>query len=221
MTDLLDLRSLLDLIVACNDDDAVWKTYGWVWAQEGDAASVGFHPQTRHGDDATDDGDGEPEPPITTSPRLWLYLEAITLAGILDVQKQSRPLSGLDDYAQALDYYSQHDTFLDHGEPAPRDREEADRRGLSPGLYAAFDLTLETVESAQRKAAASLVAEVKALSVGEALAQVRALPLAVACNVDRATSAALQARFAAIGLALQVTGYRSFPWQDRVQTQAG
>ncbi|MET4617932.1 hypothetical protein ABIA71_003534 [Stenotrophomonas sp. 2619] len=221
MTDLLDLRSLLDLIVACNDDDAVWKAYGWVWAQEGDAASVGFHPQTRRGDDVADDGDGEPEPPITTSPRLWLYLEAITLAGILDVQKQSRPLSGLDDYAQALDYYSQHDTFLDHGEPAPHDREEADRQGLSSGLYAAFDLTLETVESAQRKAAASLVAEVKALSVGEALAQVRALPLAVACNVDRATSGALQARFAAIGLALQVTGYRSFPWQDRVQTQAG
>lgn len=103
MTDLLDLRGLLDLIVACNDDDAVWKTYGWVWAQEGDAASVGFHPQTRRGDDATNDGDGEPEPPITTSPRLWLYLEAITVASILDVQKLSRPLSGLDDYAQALD----------------------------------------------------------------------------------------------------------------------
>lgn len=213
MTDLLDLRGLLDLIVACNDDDAVWKTYGWVWAQEGDAASVGFHPQTRRGDDATDDGDGEPEPPITTSPRLWLYLEAITVASILDVQKLSRPLSGLDDYAHALDYYSQHDTFLDHGEPAPRDREEADRQGLSPGLYAAFDLTLETVEPPQRKAAASLVAEVKALSVGEALAQVRALPLAVACSIDRASSDHLQARFAAIGLALQVTRYRSFPWQ--------
>lgn len=80
-------------------------------------------------------------------------------------------------------------------------------------MYAAFDLTLETVEPAQRKAAASLVAEVKALSVGEALAQVRALPLAVARNVDRAASAELQARFAAIGLALQVTRYRSFPWQ--------
>jgi hypothetical protein len=213
MTDLLDLRGLLDLIVACNDDDAVWKTYGWVWAQEGDAASVGFHPQTRRGDDATDDGDGEPEPPITTSPRLWLYLEAITVASILDVQKLSRPLSGLDDYAQALDYYSQHDTFLDHGEPAPRDREEADRQGLSRGLFAAFDLTLETVEPAQRKAAASLVAEIQALSVGEALAQVRALPLAVACNIDRAASDHLHARFAAIGLALQVTRYRSFPWQ--------
>jgi hypothetical protein len=214
MTDLLDLRRLLDLIVDCNDDDAVWNTYGWVWAQEGNAASVGFHPQARRDHDASDDGDGEPAPPITTLPRLWLYLEAITVAGILDVQKQSRPLSGLGDYAHALDYYSQHDTFLDHGEPAPRDREEADRQGLSPGLYAAFDLTLETVEPPQRKAAASLVAEVKALSVGEALAQVRALPLAVACNIDRAASDHLQARFAAIGLALQVTRYRSFPWQS-------
>jgi hypothetical protein len=35
----------------------------------------------------------------------------------------------------------------------------------------------------------------------------------VACNIDRAASAALQARFAAIVLPLQVICYRSFPWQ--------
>ncbi|WP_314404305.1 DUF7716 domain-containing protein [Stenotrophomonas rhizophila] len=215
MTELLTLTQTLEAIAACSDDGQVWARHAWVHASDGDARQARFW---LAGHDAEEDADGVH--PFAAAHGLTHYLEGATFADVLSVQKRQQPFSIVDDYARALDHYSEEDAFLErpglsmaYGDAPQEELARARAEGLSPGLYAAFDLTLETVEPAQRKAAASLVAEVQALSVGEALAQVRALPLAVACNIDRAASDHLQARFAAIGLALQVTRYRSFPWQ--------
>ena len=217
MTALLTLTQALEAIAACSDDGQVWERHALVHASDGDARQARFW---LAGHDAADAEDAEGVHPFAAAHGLRHYLEGATFADVLSVQKRQQPFSTVDDYARALDHYSEEDAFLErpglsmaYGDAPQEELARARTETLSPGLYAAFDLVLETVEPAQRKAAASLVAEMKALSVGEALAQVRALPLAVACNIDRAASEQLQARFAAIGLPLQVTRYRSFPWQ--------
>lgn len=218
MTALLTLRQTLDAIAACSDDDQVWQRYAWVHANDQDVLTATFW---LAGQDADDEEDADGVPAFAAAHGLRHYLEAATFADVLCVQKRQRPLSSLDDYARALQHYHQQDAFLERpglsmaqGDAPPDERAAARAAGLSPGLYAAFDLVLATLTQEQVKAAASVVAAVMGVSVGAALPLLRALPLTVASNVDRTTCATLQHRFAAIGVTLQVTGYRSFPWQQ-------
>ncbi|WP_260400226.1 hypothetical protein [Xanthomonas sp. F10] len=138
---------------------------------------------------------------------------------MLDVQKRQCPLSTLQDYAQALAYYAEYDAFLQVegvdealGE-ADEDAWEAARAlGVGPGIFASFDLVLARCPPEHLKPVAQQVARLLECPIRQALAACRAGPLTVGEALDRRRAAAIAADVAALGIRLQVQGYKAFPW---------
>ncbi|KRG64449.1 hypothetical protein ABB26_07440 [Stenotrophomonas humi] len=223
MIELLDLRQTLDAIAACNDDGQVWERYGWVHATDGGALAARFWLPPSE-EEAWDEDDE-----VAVAARglgLSPFLEPATFADVLDVQKRQRPLSTLEDYARALDYYAEYDAFLQVpgmdealGEASAAEQDAAQVMGVGPGIFASFDVVLVACPAEHMKGAASRVATLLAIPVGEALARCRMLPLALGQHLDRVRCGEVQAPFEELGATLQIHAYRPFPW--RAEPNAG
>ncbi|HEL3256734.1 TPA: hypothetical protein UMF52_002050, partial [Stenotrophomonas maltophilia] len=218
MIELLDLQQTLHVFAACNDDDEVWNAFGWVMASNEDLLAARLWLPSSS-DEALDD-DGE-RSAASAAMGLFPYLEPATFADVLDVQKRQRPLSSLQDYAQALAYYAEYDAFqqvegIDEalGEAGAEEQVEAREAGMGAGIFASFDLTLKACSEGQIKAAAQRVARLLEIPVGEALARCRALPLVLGEALDRRRAQAIKDDFEAIGATVQVHGFKPFPWMD-------
>lgn len=218
MIELLDLQQTLHVFAACNDDDEVWNAFGWVMASNEDLLAARLWLPSSS-DEALDD-DGE-RSAASAAMGLFPYLEPATFADVLDVQKRQRPLSSLQDYAQALAYYAEYDAFqqvegIDEalGEAGAEEQVEAREAGVGAGIFASFDLTLKACSEGQIKAAAQRVARLLEIPVGEALARCRALPLVLGEALDRRRAQAIKDDFEAIGATVQVHGFKPFPWMD-------
>ncbi|MCF7749555.1 hypothetical protein KQ945_02260 [Bacillus subtilis subsp. subtilis] len=216
MIALLDLRQALDAFAACNDDHDAWASFGWVHVTEGDLMAARFWLPAD--EDTAFDEDGE-VPADAQALDLSAYLEPATFADVLDVQKRQRPLSSLQDYAQALMHYAEYDAFLEVegvdealGEAGAAEQDAARAGGVGPGIFAAFELTLAGCADGQINATAQRVAHLFDIPVGQALARCRALPLVLGAALDRRRAQAIKDDFADIGVSLQVRGYKPFPW---------
>lgn len=215
MIELLDLRQTLEAFAACNDDHAAWERCGWVHATDASVLVAQFW--LAPSDDGGDDEDDLQMAARTLG--LSELLEAATFADVLDVQKRQRPLSMLDDYARALEHYSEHDAFLQVegvddalGTAPAAEQDIALALGVGPGIFASFDLVLATCPPAHLKDVARRVAAQLQIPLGQALPRCRALPLLLGERLDRRRASALASDFSAIGVPLQVRGYRAFPW---------
>ncbi|WP_267102858.1 DUF7716 domain-containing protein [Xanthomonas sacchari] len=216
MIPLLTLRETLDAFAACNDDGHVHEAFGWVHATGEDPLQARFWLPP---DEATAVGDDDTPPAAARALGLAPYLEPATFADVLDVQKRQRPLSTLYDYAQALAYYAEYDAFLQVegvdealGE-ADEDAWEAARAvGVGAGVFASFDLVLARCPPECVKPIAQQVAHLLDWPIGQALAACRAGSLTVGEALDGLRAAAIAADFAALGVPLQVQGYKAFPW---------
>lgn len=214
MTDLLTLGQVLEAIAGCSNDREVWDRYGWVYATDGDERDARFWLSDH--DAEHDDARVEA---FAAQHALSTYLEAATFADVLDVQKRQRPLSTLDDYAQALAYYSEYDAFaqvagIDEalGEATAEAQQAARALGVARGIFAAFDVALVQCPAAAVKEAARLTAAVRGIPLGQALPLCRALPVELGRDLERARATAMVAEFQAAGIALEIRGYRAFPW---------
>ena len=223
MIELLDLRQTLDSFASCNDDDEVWARYGWVYASNGGALNASFWLPASEAEAFDDDE----LPTAARALGLSSFLEPATFADVLDVQKRQRPLSTLEDYAAALDYYAEYDAFLQVpgidealGEASDVEQAAALAMGVGPDIYASFDVVLAQCPAQHVKDAARQVAALLAVSIGEALAACRDLPVCLGEQLDRKRCAGIVAAFDAFGVPLQVRGYKPFPWSD-VPTPAG
>ncbi|MCR8716338.1 DUF7716 domain-containing protein [Stenotrophomonas indicatrix] len=218
MIELLDLQQTLHAFAACNDDDEVYASFGWVHATDDDLLQARFWLPAD--EDAAFDDAGE-VPEAMQARGLSACLEPATFADVLDVQKRQRPLSSLQDYAEALAYYAEYDAFLQVdgveqalGEADAAEQVAARAAGVGPGIFAAFELTLAACASGQIKGAAQRVAQLLDIPVGEALARCRALPVLLGEALDRRRAQAIKDDFEAIGATVQVRGYKPFPWMD-------
>lgn len=218
MIELLDLQQTLHAFAACNDGDAVWNAFGWVMASGEDLLAARLWLPSSS-DEALDD-DGE-RSATSAAMGLFPYLEPATFADVLDVQKRQRPLSSLQEYAQALAYYAEYDAFqqvegIDEalGEAGAAEQAAAREAGVGTGIFASFDLTLKACPEGQIKAAAQRVARLLEIPVGEALARCRALPLVLGEALDRNRAQAIKDQFEAIGATVQVHAFKPFPWMD-------
>ncbi|MEN5368337.1 hypothetical protein ABE571_18335 [Stenotrophomonas sp. TWI273] len=216
MTNLLSLGQTLEAIAGCSNDREVWDRYGWVYATDGDERDAVFWLSDH--DAEHDDARVEA---FAAQHALSTYLEAATFADVLEVQKRQRPLSTLDDYAQALAYYSEYDAFaqvagIDEAldQASVEDQQAARVRGVGPGIFATFDLALVQCPASMVKDAARIVAAVLDVPVGQELAWCRALPMDLGRDLERMRAAAIAAPFQAAGIALEIRGYRAFPWMD-------
>ncbi|MBW8776867.1 MAG: hypothetical protein JF596_18200 [Stenotrophomonas sp.] len=216
MNELLDLQQTLQAFAACNDDDEVWDTFGWVMASGENLLEARLWLPSSS-DEALDD-DGE-RSAASAAMGLFPYLEPATFADVLDVQKRQCPLSSVQDYAQALAYYAEFDAFqqvdgidVALGEATVEDQAAAREVGVGAGIFASFDLVLGACPELQVKAAAQRVARLLEIPVGEALARCRALPLVLGEAPDRRRAQVIKDDFTAIGATLQVRGYKPFPW---------
>ncbi|MGB5905800.1 MAG: hypothetical protein WBG87_00055, partial [Stenotrophomonas maltophilia] len=218
MIELLDLQQTLHAFAACNDDDEVYASFGWVHATDGDLLQARFWLPADEEAAFDDDSD---VPAGARALGLSAYLEPATFADVLDVQKRQRPLSTLADYAQALAYYAEYDAFqqvdgIDEvlGEAGAEKQAAARGSGVGTGIFASFDLILNACPEGQIKAVAQRVAHVLEIPVGEALARCRSLPLALGERLDRNRAQAIKDDFDAIGATVQVHGFKPFPWMD-------
>jgi ribosomal protein L7/L12 len=218
MIELLDQQQTLHAFAACTDAEEVWNAFGWVMASDEDLLAARLWLPSSS-DEALDD-DGE-RSAASAAMGLFPYLEPATFADVLDVQKRQRPLSSLQDYAQALAYYAEYDAFqqvegIDEalGEAEAAEQVAARAAGVGTGIFASFDLTLRACPEEQIKAAAQRVARLLEISVGEALACCRALPLVLGKALDRRRAQAIKDDFDVIGATLQVQGFKPFPWMD-------
>lgn len=218
MIELLDLQQTLHAFAACNDDDAVWTTFGWVMVNDEDLLAARLWLPSS-GDEALDD-DGE-RSAASAAMGLFPYLEPATFADVLDVQKRQCPLSSVQDYAHALAYYAEFDAFqqvdgidVALGEATAEAQAAARDAGVGAGIFASFDLVLCACPELQVKAAAQRVARLLEIPVGEALARCRALPLVLGEALDRRRAQAIKDDFTAIGATLQVRGFKPFPWME-------
>lgn len=218
MIRLLDLRQTLDAFAACNDDDEVWGSFGWVHASGGNLLEARFW--LPPDEETAFDDDGE-VPAAARALGLSTYLEPATFADVLDVQKRQRPLSVLEDYARALEHYAEYDAFLqvegidEALDAAPVAEQDAARAaGVGSGIFASFDLVLAACPDGQVKLVAQRAARLLEIPVGEALARCRALPLVLGERLDRRRAEAIDADFAALGVPLLVRGYKPFPWSQ-------
>jgi len=218
MIELLDLQQTLHAFAACNDDHAVYHSFGWVHATDGDLLQARFWLPP---DEETAFDDDSEVPADARALGLSTYLEPATFADVLEVQKRQRPLSSLAEYAQALVHYHEYDAFqevegIDEalGEATAADRAAARDAGVGAGIFASFDLQLLACADDQLKATAQRVAHLHEVPVGEALACCRALPLLLGQALDRNRAQAIKDEFEAIGATVQVQGFKAFPWMD-------
>lgn len=218
MIELLDLQQTLHAFAACNDDHAVYQSFGWVHATDGDLLQARFWLPP---DEETAFDDDSEVPADARALGLSTYLEPATFADVLEVQKRQRPLSSLAEYAQALVHYHEYDAFqevegIDEalGEATAADRAVARDAGVGVGIFASFDLQLLACADDQLKATAQRVAHLHEVPVGEALARCRALPLLLGQALDRNRAQAIKDEFEAIGATVQVQGFKAFPWMD-------
>ncbi|WP_312738275.1 hypothetical protein [Stenotrophomonas sp.] len=218
MIELLDLQQTLHAFAACNDDHAVYQSFGWVHATDGDLLQARFWLPP---DEETAFDDDSEVPADARALGLSTYLEPATFADVLEVQKRQRPLSSLAEYAQALVHYHEYDAFqevegIDEalGEATAADRAAARDAGVGAGIFASFDLQLLACADDQLKATAQRVAHLHEVPVGEALACCRALPLLLGQALDRNRAQAIKDEFEAIGATVQVQGFKAFPWMD-------
>lgn len=218
MMELLDLRQTLDRIAACNDEDEVFNSFGWVHATDGPLLTARFWLPAS--EEAAFDDDHQ-VPAAARALGLAGCLEPATFADVLDVQKRQQPLSTVADYAHALAHYSEMDAFLELegvddtlGDADTAAQQAARAVGVGRGIFASFDLVLATCADDQIKAVAQRVARLLNVPVGEALARCRHLPLALGEGLDRQRAQVIVADFASIGVPLQVTGWKPFPWMD-------
>lgn len=218
MIELLDLQQTLHAFAACNDDDEVHGSFGWVQATDDDLLQARFW--LPPDEDAAFDEDSE-VPAEARALGLGTFLEPATFADVLDVQKRQRPLSSLRDYAQALAYYAEFDAFqqvdgvdVSLGEATAEDLAAARDAGVGAGIFASFDLVLCACPQLQAKAAAQRVARLLDIPVGEALARCRALPLVLGEALDRNRAQDIKDQFEGLGATVQVHGFKPFPWMD-------
>lgn len=218
MIELRDLQQTLHAFAACNDDHAVYQSFGWVHATDGDLLQARFWLPP---DEETAFDDDSEVPADARALGLSTYLEPATFADVLEVQKRQRPLSSLAEYAQALVHYHEYDAFqevegIDEalGEATAADRAAARDAGVGAGIFASFDLQLLACAEDQLKATAQRVAHLHEVPVGEALARCRALPLVLGQALDRNRAQAIKDEFEAIGATVQVHGFKAFPWMD-------
>lgn len=218
MIELLDLQQTLRAFAACNDDHAVYQSFGWVHATDGDLLQARFWLPP---DEETAFDDDSEVPADARALGLSTYLEPATFADVLEVQKRQRPLSSLAEYAQALVHYHEYDAFQEVegidgalGEATAADRAAARDAGVGAGIFASFDLQLLACADDQLKATAQRVAHLHEVPVGEALACCRALPLLLGQALDRNRAQAIKDEFEAIGATVQVQGFKAFPWMD-------
>ncbi|MGE8258974.1 MAG: DUF7716 domain-containing protein [Stenotrophomonas sp.] len=218
MIELLDLQQTLHAFAACNDDHAVYQSFGWVHATDGDLLQARFWLPP---DEETAFDDDSEVPADARALGLSTYLEPATFADVLEVQKRQRPLSTLAEYAQALVHYHEYDAFqevegIDEalGEATAADRAAARDAGVGAGIFASFDLQLLACADDQLKATAQALAHLHEVPVGEALACCRALPLLLGQALDRNRAQAIKDEFEAIGATVQVQGFKAFPWMD-------
>ncbi|WP_295519368.1 hypothetical protein [uncultured Stenotrophomonas sp.] len=218
MIELLDLQQTLHAFAACNDDHAVYQSFGWVHATDGDLLQARFWLPP---DEETAFDDDSEVPADARALGLSTYLEPATFADVLEVQKRQRPLSSLAEYAQSLVHYHEYDAFqevegIDEalGEATAADRAAARDAGVGAGIFASFDLQLLACADDQLKATVQRVAHLHEVPVGEALARCRALPLLLGQALDRNRAQAIKDEFEAIGATVQVQGFKAFPWMD-------
>lgn len=222
MIELMDLRQTLDSIASCNDDGEVWERYGWVHATDGGALTAHFWLPASE-EEAFDE---DALPAAARALGLSSFLEPASFADVLEVQKRQRPLSSLQDYAQALDYYAEYDAFLQVpgidealGEAPAAAQAAAREAGVGPGIFNSFDVVLAACPPPQLKDAARQVALHLSLSIAEAHARCQRLPLCLGEQVDGRRAAALVTAFAAAGIPLQVRGFGPFPWSAEPSVQ--
>ncbi|MDY4282257.1 hypothetical protein [Xanthomonas sp. LF06-19] len=84
--------------------------------------------------------------------------------------------------------------------------------GVGAGVFASFDLVLARCPPECVKPIAQQVAHLLDWPIGQALAACRAGSLTVGEALDGLRAAAIAADFAALGVPLQVQGYKAFPW---------
>ncbi len=82
MIELLDLQQTLCAFAACNDDDAVYASFGWVHATGGDLLQARFW---LPGDEDAAFDDGGDVPAEARALGLSTFLEPATFADVLDV----------------------------------------------------------------------------------------------------------------------------------------
>jgi hypothetical protein len=215
MSELLTLRETIETIVSCFDDGDVWDRYAWVYTdRDGPLTACRFYVSSS--DEETDlliDEDGEGLPLVAAEHALSHYLEAVTFADVLIVQKRQRPLSTLEDYARALDHYVRVDAFLELGEATETDIEAALQANLATGLYTEYDLVLAECPAPRVGEVARAVSALFSLSIAEALSLCRQLPLSLGRRVNALECGQIERRFAALSLPLQKVTHRALPWQ--------
>lgn len=205
MFKLNSFRETVEAIAACSDDAALWDRYAWVYVQ-GDKALLdsSFHLVSNLDEDEFRVLDFGSQYDLSSC------LEAATFADVLWVQKRQQPHSSLEDYAIALEYYSEQDTFLDV--PGGDDPKAAEP-GLARELYAEYDLFLAECTPDRLGVAALQVSAVLEINIASALQGCRALPLCLGERMTGDQCMQIEARFSALSIPLQRVTHRSFPWQ--------
>ncbi len=206
MFKLISFRETVEAIAACSDDRALWQRYAWVYV-EGDKALL----ESRFYLVSNIDEDDERRLlDFADRHDLSSCLEAASFADVLSVQKRQQPHSSLEDYAIALEHYSEQDAFLEV--PGGDDPKPAEP-GLSRDLYAEYDLFLAECAPDRLTVAAREVSTVLEINIANALQGCRALPLCLGERMTGDQCMQIEARFSALSVPLQRVTHRSFPWQ--------
>ena len=206
MFKLISFRETVEAIAACSDDRALWQRYAWVYV-EGDTALLDsrFYLVSNF-----DEDDERRVLDFADRYDLSSCLEAASFADVLSVQKRQQPHSGLEDYAIALEHYSEQDAFL---EVPGGDTPKAAEPGLARDLYAEYDLFLAECARDRLTVAAREVSAVLEIDIANALQRCRGLPLCLGERMTGDQCRQIEARFSALSVPLQRVTHRSFPWQ--------
>lgn len=207
MFKLKSFRETVEAIAECSDDRALWNQYVWVYV-EGDTALLDSRFYLVSRDDEDEDERRVSE--FRARHDLSSCLEAATFADVLSVQKRQQPHSSLEDYAIALEHYSEQDAFLEvPGGDEPKPAEP----GLARDLYAEYDLFMAECAPDQLSVAAREVSAILEINIASALEGCRALPLCLGERMTGDQCMQIEARFSALSIPLQRVTHRSFPWQ--------
>lgn len=212
---LLSLRDVIEALATCDSNNDVWSRYSWVYVKDGaPLIEARFYLSSPEEESNSVPGEnGEQMPAFAVAHGLSYCLEAADFVDVLSVQKRQQPLSQLEDYAAALEHYVERDAFLDRGEfYSGRCVDQQPLPGISRDFFPEYDLQLGTCPADRIRDAARVIAQLLHISVADALARCRRLPVILGERTDSQGRVRIETQFIALSLPLQITTHWPLAW---------
>ncbi|MDR2871448.1 MAG: hypothetical protein LBV45_02795 [Xanthomonadaceae bacterium] len=216
MAQIQTLRETIEAIAECRNKADVSDRYGWVYYSQQPESFVDKQFYLSSNTDESDDplrGGSEHWPAFAIRHDMNRFLEVEVFADVLDAQKGQYPASQIKDYADALEHFAHRKSTLVVNASELAETDPVIAVKLSRRIYPEYDLKLAVCPPDRVGVAARALVKLQKITLVEAMARCRNLPIVVGDRVDAPHKDIIVSQFVQLGLPLSYVNYEPLVWK--------